>query len=195
MSFELETSLDGDIAAVESLDRQLHFAGVTTATAVVKSAQRTVVRKIPETFTTRSPWYLPTNRYGIHYTPATVAKPTAALHTNAYWLVDHETGALRTPSDGDFLTIPTEAIQPDRSVAIPESQRPRNLPNAFIIETKRGPKLFDRINGQLRMIYNLVRRVRIEKKSTVVEPTVQVCEREFAPTYFEKLKEALKTAK
>jgi len=195
MSLEVETTFDGDVAAVLSLDRQIPFAAATTATAIAKRAQGEAIDEIRDQFTTTNPWYLPTNFFGVHFTPATVANPRSQVHTNAYWLKDHETGALRTPHEGDFLAVPTEAIQPNRRQAIPQSQRPKNLRDAFVLRTGRGPKLFERINGRLRAVYNLVRSVRIQKRSTIVEPTIRVVEKEFAPTFTTKLLEAIKTAK
>jgi hypothetical protein len=195
MSLEVETTLDGDVAAVLSLDRQIPFAAATTATAIAKRGQEEAIAEIRSDFTTTNPWYLPTNFFGVHFTPATVANPQSQVHTNAWWLKDHETGALRTPRDGTFLAVPTEAIQPNRRQAIPQNQRPKNLADAFILRTQRGPKLFERINGRLQAVYNLVRNVRIEKRSTIVEPTVRVADKEFAPTFYTKLLEAIKTAK
>lgn len=195
MTLQIETTLDGDVAAALSLDRQLQFAAATTATAIAKRGQEEAIDEIRDQFTTTNPWYLPTNFFGVHFTPATVAKPRSQVHTNAYWLKDHETGALRTPHEGDFLAVPTEAIQPNRRQAIPQSQRPKNLRDAFILRTGRGPKLFERINGRLLAVYNLVRTVRIQKRSTIVEPTIRVAEKEFAPTFYTKLLEATKTAK
>lgn len=196
MSLEVETTVDGpDVAAVLSMDRQIPFAAASTATAVAKEAQQEAIDEIQDAFITRSPWYLPTNFFGVHFTPATVDNPRSQVHTNAYWLKDHETGGLRTPSEGDFLAVPTEAIQPNRAQAIPQDKRPKNLAKAFVLNTRRGPKLFDRINGQLQAVYNLVRNVRVEKRSTIVEPTIRVVDKQFAPTFYTKLLEALRTAK
>lgn len=192
---EVEIMLDGDVLAVLSLDRQISFAAASTATAIAKRGQEEAIEEIQEAFITRSPWYLATNFFGVHFTPATVANPRSQVHTNAYWLKDHEEGGLRTPTEGDFLAVPTEAIQPNRAQAIPQNKRPRNLADAFVLKTRRGPKLFERINGQLQAVYNLVRSVRIEKRSTIVEPTIRVVEKEFAPTFYTKLLEAIKTAK
>ncbi len=192
---EVETTLDGDVLAVLSLDRQISFAAAATATAIARRGQVEAIKEIQEAFITRSPWYLATNFFGVHFTPATVANPRSQVHTNAYWLKDHEEGGLRTPTEGDFLAVPTEAIQPNRAQAIPQNKRPRNLADAFVLKTRRGPKLFERINGQLQAVYNLVRSVRIEKRSTIVEPTIRVVEKEFAPTFYTKLLEAIKTAK
>src|SRR5207248_1350238 len=94
-----------------------------------------------------------------------------------------------------FLAVPTEAIQPDRTELIPTEKRPKNLTDAFVLNTRRGPKLFERINGRLQVIYNLVKSVRIKKRSTIVEPTIRTVEKEFAPTFYNKLLEAISTAK
>lgn len=195
MNLEIDSTIDGDVAAVLSLDRQLEFAAATTATAMAQRGQQEAIKEVRENFITRSPWYLPTNRFGMHYTPATVDNPTASVHSNAYWLVPHETGGLKTPSLGDFLAIPTAAIQPNRAEIIPQSKRPKNLDDAFVLNTKRGPTLFQRINDQLQAVYKLVKSVRVEKRSTIVEPTIRVVDNEFAPTFYSKLLEAIRTAK
>ena len=195
MSLEVKTTLDGDVAAVLSLDRQIPFAAATTATAIAKRGQEEAIEEIRDDFNTTNPWYLPTNFFGVHFTPATVANPRSQVHTNAYWLKPHETGGLKTPTEGDFLAVPTEVIQPKPRQAIPQNKRPKNLADAFVLKTRRGPKLFERINGRLQVVYNLVRSVRIEKRSTIIEPTVRVVEKEFAPTFYTKLLEAIKTAK
>jgi hypothetical protein len=195
MSLEVDTTLDGDVAAVLSLDRQIPFAAATTATAIAKLAQQEAIEEIRDDFNITNPWYLPTNFFGVHFTPATVENPRSQVHTNAYWLKPHETGGLKTPTEGDFLAVPTEAIQPNRRQAIPQNKRPKNLADAFVLRTKRGPKLFERIHGRLQVVYNLVRSVRIEKRSTIVEPTIRVADKEFAPTFYTKLLEALRTAK
>ena len=195
MTLNLETTVDGDVAAALSLDRQLYFAAAAAATKVAQEAQQEAIQEIQDAFITRTPWYLPGNLYGVHYTPATVDNPTSQVHTNAYWLVDHERGGLRTPHEGDYLAVPTEAIQPNPNQVIPQSQRPKHLADAFVITTRRGPKLFERIHGQVQVVYNLVRNVRIEKRSTIVEPTIRVVDKEFAPTFYTKLLEALRTAK
>jgi hypothetical protein len=195
MSLETEITVDGDVEAVLSLDRQIQFAAVTTATDLAKQSQAAAIDAIRETFNTTNPWYLPTNFYGVHFAPATLDNPTSQVKSNAYWLVPHEIGGLKTPHEGDFLAIPTEAIQPDRSHPVPRDKRPAALADAFILPTRRGPKLFERINNQLRVVYNLVRSVRIQKHSTIVEPTIRTVETKLAPTFTAKLLEALRTAK
>lgn len=190
-----EITVDGDVDAILTLDRQLQFAAAATATSVAQKSQKAAIAAIEQNFTTTNPWYLPSNYFGVHYTPATPDRPTAQVHSNAYWLVPHETGALKTPHDGPYLAVPTDAIRPDPRRPVPRSQRPANLPDAFVLQTRRGPKLFERINNQLRVIYNLVKSVHIEKRSTIVAPTIETTAKEFAPTLAQKIAEALRTAK
>jgi len=193
--FTTTTKTEGPFAALLALEKHIRFAAVATATAVVKIAQGVVIEKIKETFVTRSEWFAPTNYYGIHFKPATLDDPTAELETHAYWLVPHELGAIKQAHDGQFLAIPSKELQPDIHQAIKPNERPRNLENAFILQTARGPKLFQRINHQIRLAYNLVRSVKVRKQSTVIAPTVEVAQTRFAPIFAEKLKEAIKTAK
>lgn len=195
MSLEITSKVEGDIAGLATLPRQIQFAAAQTATAVVREAQKEVIETIQETFVTRNPWFAPTNHYGIHYEPATVQNPTAAIKTRAWWLVPHETAAIKRPADGEFLAIPTEAIRPDVRQTIPTSSLPRNLAGAFILQTRSGPKLFQRLNRRLRMVYNLVRQVQIPKRSTVIQPTIATVEKRYPPLFRDKLAHALKTAR
>lgn len=192
---QTETTVTGPIAALLTLAKQIRFAVAAANTATVRDAQRNVIQKIQETFITRNAWFAPSNFFGIHYRPATVADPSAELSTNAYFLIAHEEGATKHASDGQFLAIPTSAIQPDIHAEIPRELRPRNLQSAFLLNTKSGPKLFDRINGRLRVIYNLVEQVHVRKQSTVIEPTAQTYRDRFLPNFAAKLEEALRTAK
>lgn len=185
---------EGPFAALLQLEKQIRFAAIAAATAVVKEAQRVVIGKIQETFITRNEWFAPSNYYGIHFKPATVEDPKASLETHAYWLVPHETGEAKE-AHGQFLAIPTKEVQPNIQNLIPPHLRPRNLDNAFILNTKHGPKIFQRINGQLRVVYNLARQVKIRKQSTVIEPTIEVTQTRFASHFANKLKEAFRTTK
>jgi hypothetical protein len=195
MALETDISIDGDVAAVLSLDKQIQFAAAATATATAVESQQAAIEAIQDTFTPRNPWYLPQNRFGVHYTAATPANPTAQVHTNAWWLKDHETGALRSPHDGPLLAVPTDAIWTNRQRQIPQNERPRNLQDAFILKTTHGPKIFRRINQKLEVVYNLVTKVRIRKQSTIVQPTIDTTQKRFPQIFAEKLLEAFKTAK
>lgn len=192
---DFQISVDGDdLPAVLSLDRQIEFAAAAAATDTAKESVGAAIEEIKKEFDTTNPWYLPTNYHGIHFTPATPDHPTASVHTNAYWLKPHETGEDKTPIDGDYLAVPTEAIkQPGR--AIPAAKRPANLADSVVLETRRGPKIFQRLNQKLQLAYNLVRRVKIEKRSTVVQPTITTTNEKFADSFIERLKEAFRTAK
>ncbi|MEP6743835.1 MAG: hypothetical protein ABJB61_15165 [bacterium] len=192
---EVQTTTEGNIAGVLSLARQIRFAAVAAATATVKEAQQNVIAAIKETFITRNPWFEPANRLGIHFKPATLEDPSAELSTSAYFLIPHEEGALKSAHDGQFLAIPTEEIRPDIHQQIPRAKLPRNLQDAFIIKTARGPKLFQRINHELRMVYNLVREVKVRKQSTVIQPTIDTFQNRYLVNFKTKLQEALRTAK
>lgn len=195
MNAEVRTKTEGPVAALLDLAKHLTFAVAAAATATVKEAQQVVIEAIQDTFITRGSWFAPSNYFGIHYKPATTADPSAELTTNAYWLVPHEIGALKEATEGQFLAIPTAAIRPDVQRTVPSNLRPRNLQNAFILNTKRGPQLFQRLNGQLRRVYTLVDKVQIRKQSTVIEPTVRTVETRFIHHFANKLQEAFRTAK
>lgn len=190
-----QTTVEGNLAGLLTLAKQIPFAAAWAATATVREAQQKVIRTIQETFITRNPWFAPSNYFGIHYKQATAEDPSAELSTNAYWLLPHEEGALKQPHDGQFLAIPTADIQPDIRQQIPQNLRPRNLAEAFILKTARGPKLVQRINGRLRTLYNFVNQVQVRKQSTVIEPTLEIFRTRYLPNFAEKLKEAIRTAK
>lgn len=195
MALDFQISVDGDdLPAVLSMDRQIEFAAAAAATETAKESVGAVIEEIKKEFDTTNPWYLLTNRFGIHFTPATRQHPTASVHTNAYWLKPHETGEDKTPTDGEFLAVPTEAIKEPHQ-PIPAAKRPANLADSVLLETKRGPKIFQRINRRLQLAYNLVRRVKIKKRSTVIEPTIATTNEKFADSFSEELKEAFRTAK
>jgi hypothetical protein len=195
MEFGVQTTTEGNFAGLLTLARQIRFAAAAAITATVKQAQLAAIAKIKETFITRNPWYEPTNYLGVHFKPATPDDLTGELSTNAWFLVPHELGGIKTPIDHHFLAIPTSAIQPDIRQAVPRQLRPRNLNDAFVLNTRRGPKLFERINHQLRLVYNLVEQVHVRKQSTIIEPAVEIVEKNFLSNFRDKLQEALRTAK
>ena len=195
MNGAITTTTEGNLAGLLNLVKQLRFAVAAAATATVKEAQLDVIEAIQDAFITRSAWFAPSNRYGIHYKPATVEDPSAEIRTSAYWLVPHELGALKEAKEGQFLAIPTAEIQPNITRPVPPNMRPRSLPGAFILNTDRGPKLFQRINGQLRMVYNLVEQVQVRQQSTVIEPTIRTVQSRFIHHLSNTLQKALRTAK
>lgn len=193
---QINVKVSRNIEKVLDLDKQITFATSTALTATAREAQAEVIASIQKTFITRGPWYLPGNKFGIKIEPATKTDLHTAVKTDAYWLQLHETGGVKTPQSSKDLAIPTVAVRRTKRDLIAKSDLPRNLLNAFILNLPRGPALFIRrkTKGLVRL-YDLERSVKIEKKSTVVEPTIRTFKTMFARILAAKIEDAFRTAK
>lgn len=183
----------GDIDKLLDLDRQIRFAAATALTAAAKEAQSASIKAVENTFTTRSQWYRPGNKFGVRVTPASKDSLTASVHTDAHWLELHETGGVKTPR-GRHIAVPTRNVRRSPRQVIPRSQRPHNLRRAFVVQTASGPALFERRSRRVVALYHLEPRARITRRSTVVEPTEKVVERRMQPIFDRALERALETA-
>jgi hypothetical protein len=173
-------------------EKQIRFAAAASLTAIARQGQKASIQKIEQTFITRNPWYLPTNRLGIHLTPATKESLQAKVTTNAGSFLElHETGGLKEPRQGENIAIPTRALRSSPRETIPANLRPNNLREAFTL----NGALVKRIAGKLKTLYLLRRRVRIRQQSTVIQPVTETFERNFPRTFVDKLANALRTAK
>jgi hypothetical protein len=189
----------GDIAAALSLDRQLVYAAARALTKTAQDSQTASIAAIRQTFTTRGTWYLPSGRFGIRITPATVARLEAAVRTAADWLIPHETGEDKVVQGGGLLAIPMVGPgrpRPTFGSKVQRDLKPRALGGrGVVIETRRGPVLFARQDRRLVAFYGLERRAKIRKHSTVIEPTIETVSKNFGDNFAAGLAEALKTAK
>ncbi|HEX8773267.1 MAG TPA: hypothetical protein VF735_06640 [Pyrinomonadaceae bacterium] len=192
---EITTEVSSDVEKLLSLDKQIRFATAKTLTDVAKEAQSASIEAIQEHFITRNNWYLPSNRYGVHIEPATKENLQSAVKTDAYWLRPHETGEDKIPHHSQNIAVPTRNARPNPRQIIPSSLKPRNLVNAFVIKTRRGPVLFQRVGKLLVPLYGLEKRVSIRRESTVIEPTMKTVEQRLGKIFFENLRKALETAK
>lgn len=180
--------VSGDIEQVITLPKQMIFAAATALTAVAKEAQLAAIQAIAETFHTRNPWYVESSPYGVHITPATKDDLSSEVKSDAWWLVPHETGEDKVAQDGQFLAVPVRGTDA-------RPRRPGSLPNSFVLNTRRGPVIFQRTGKVITPIYGLERRVHIKQQSTIVKPTLRIVDERFADIYMEKLEQALETAK
>jgi hypothetical protein len=177
-------------------EKQIRFAAASSLTAVAREGQGASITAIEQTFITRNPWYLPTNRLGIHASQASPENLRASVSTNAgAFLALHETGGLKEPHQGHDIAIPTEALRANPRETIPASLRPQNLQGAFALKTPGGLKLFARIAGQLKALYLLRRQVRIRQQSTVVQPVTTTFQQRFPKIFEEKLINAIRSSK
>lgn len=191
----MKTVVEGDVAAVKDLPKQLTYAVAVSLTRTAKEGQAASIRAIQGTFTTRNRWYLPSNRFGVRIKPATTDDLQSEVRTAAHWLRLHETGGTKRPR-GRYIAIPTRNARRSESQTIPRSRRPRALRNSFVAETRSGPVLFERRSrGGIQALYNLETSARISKQSVVVEPVTKVFTRRFGAIFARSLDEALETAR
>jgi hypothetical protein len=193
----IETS--GDLRGVLTLDSQLLYAAAVALTKTTKQSQGEVVDAIRRTFTTRGAWYLPNSRFGIRITPATKARLESTLKTAADWLIPHETGEDKVARGGGLLAVPLVGPgrpRPTRASKVRADLTPRALGRrGVVLQTRKGPVLFYRRDRRLVAFYGLERRARIQKRSTVIEPTVRVVGKEFGSNFAAAVAEALRTAR
>ncbi|MDQ3820401.1 MAG: hypothetical protein M3362_22345, partial [Acidobacteriota bacterium] len=185
-----------NIKKLFNLDKQIIFAAAKSLTQVAKEAQSEVQSAIKSTFTTRGPWYLPSNKFGVRIKTASKTDLTSSVGTNADWLLDHETGGVKTPQASANLAIPeVGAARPTIDAKVPAALKPRRiLPNASNLATgklvrargrkrvgfkqalffinEKGTAIFERLEGhRLKLFYILSPKARIKKQSVVIEPT------------------------
>jgi hypothetical protein len=175
------------------IEKQTRFALASTLTEVLQKSQENSTQAIYDTFTVRGSWAEPSNRYGVHIETVDKDKLEGSLGTAADWLVRHETGQDRT----GVVAIPTINIRPNVTDKISHGIRPRNLTGAFKLTNKvtGATALYKRVRGKLVAMYRLVHGARIQKRSTIIEPTVETFKKELPGTFDKKLTEAFKTSK
>lgn len=197
MSAKIEVT--GDVAGLLSLDRQIQFAAATALTAAAKEGQRAALRAVEDTFTTRGDWYKPENRFGVRVTPATKASLVSAVRTAADWLAKHETGGTKTPTRGVHIAIPTSKVRANKKQRISRALRPANIRDGFIVTRRDGEiwlyRRAARSGYPIVPMYRLVKRARIEKQSTIIEPAERAIDRHLVPDFHRALERAIATAK
>lgn len=157
--------------------RQIDFGTAVGLTKTAKQAQDAVVSSLRSTFTLRGNWFEQRNKFGIKITPARKDKLQAEVKTAADWLEAHEEGTDKTGQGR--LAIPTDQVRRNKRMIIPRGQRPKGLASkAFILETKKGPVLAQRLMKGKRkgliILYGLEKTVKIKKRSTFHEPIQKV---------------------
>lgn len=194
-----EVEVSGDVRGVLTLDEQIVYAAARALTRSAQQSQAAAIDAIKRTFTTRGSWYLPGSRFGVRIQPATKARLESAVKTLADWLIPHETGQDKTAAGGGLLAIPLVGRgrpRPSQSAKVRRDLKPRALGGkSVVLNTRRGPVLFQKQRGRLAALYGLERRARIRRRSTVIEPTVETVDRRFGDNLAEALAEALRTAK
>lgn len=181
-----------------AIEKQIPFATARTLTQTAKDAQDTVLGELPNTFTLRGVWFKPRNKFGIKIKPAKKTDLQAEIGTNADWLELHETGGTKKPR-GQHLAIPTGNVRRIKSGKISKVNRPKNLKRSFVANTKSGKVLFQRKyrgkRSQIVALYNLEKRAKIRKRSTVVEPSIKTIKARLHKNFEKFMTEAIRTAR
>jgi hypothetical protein len=180
--------------------KQFGYALATALTAVAIEARDSSIKSIESAFTIRNNWDKPSNAMGIKALPATKDDLSSAVATRADWLIPHEEGGIKTPQ-GRFIAVPSANVRRTKRDIIRKGQRPKALRGkAFVLHFKKGGYgLFQRKgrgkNSQLIFLYRLIKTAKIKKRPTVIPATVKTFERRFDAIFYDKLRDALKTAK
>lgn len=175
----VKTKMISNVPSAAELYKQIQFGTALGLTRTAKAAQAASVDAIKGTFTVRGRWFEQGNRFGIKVRPATPAKMQAEVSTLADWLDAHETGTDKQARSGR-VAVPTDQVRRNKRMIIPRGQRPGALrgKNTFVLDTKRGPVLFQRLTRGKRKglvaLYGLEKSVKIRKQSTFYEPIGKV---------------------
>jgi hypothetical protein len=182
------------------IGRNLDFGVALGLTDTAKEGQKASVGALKGTFTLRGGWWQQQNKFGIKVKAAKKTDLAAEVGTRADWLEPHETGKTKTARGGGNVAIPLEGIRRKGSTQkIAKRLKPRNLKRTFVIKTKSGPVLFQRVTNyakhqgptmkgkvtrrrtrmgtDIRPVYAFERSVRIRKQSTFYEPIRKVVNR------------------
>lgn len=162
--------------------KQINFGTAVGLTQTAKDGQKASQQSLRSTFTIRNKWP-EVGPLAIKITPATKAKLQSAIHTNAEFLIPHETGKDKTGRGGHRLGVPSVMLRPQGSRKILRAgMRPKALlasGKAFVLHTKRGD-VIAQVKGKgqrLVVLYGLEPKVRIRKRSTFYEPIDKVVKR------------------
>lgn len=183
--------------SAEKIVRNINFGTAVALTKTAKEGQAAVLGSLKGTFTLRGRWFEPGNKFGIKIKPARPTDLSAEVRTMADWLLPHEEGKDRLPQ-GSSLAVPTDQVRRNKRLIISRGQRPKGLGSkAFVLQTKRGPVLAQRISRGKRkgliVLYGLEKRVRIKKQETFYPPIRKVVERRLGLNIQREVAKALAT--
>lgn len=181
------------------IGKQLDFGVAVGLTQTAKEGQKAVHGALRGTFTLRGSWFKQSNKFGIKVKPAKKTDLTAEVGTAADWIEPHERGGMKKARGGN-VAIPQPFIRPKGSTKkIVSRLKPRNLKRTFVLKTKSGPVLYQRVKSyakhqgptlsgkvtrrrtrtgsDIQAVYAFERGVRIRKQSTFYEPIEKVVKR------------------
>lgn len=170
----------------EKIARNIQFGTVRGLTQTAKEGQTAVIGALKGAFTLRGNWFQPFSKYGIRITPATMASMQAEIYSAADWLAKQEKGGEVFPyKGGTYLAIPTGNVRRSKSQIIQRAQRPKNLKDAFVINSKNGAKLLVQKHGrgrkkQIVVLYVLVPKIKVKEQHVFYDPIEKVVKRRLA---------------
>lgn len=188
--------------------KNVKFGIAVGLTKTAKDGQKASQDAIRSTFTVRGNWWQQSNKFGIRITPAKRDELVAEVKTAADWLAIHETGGRKEPR-GRNLAVPTDNVKRSKRQIIVKAQRPRNLKDAFVLNTRKGPVIFRRmfmnakgrttgrkirgVKGALVALFGLEPSVRIRKQSTFYEPIQKAVNENLVNNVAREIRNALDT--
>lgn len=141
MQITITHNIDKVIQHLNDISRkQLPFAYAKALTMTAQDVQKTVLETLPSTFTLRTGWWKPSNKYGFKVKAATKTNLQSEVYTIAPWMILQEEGGTQTPRK-KFLAIPTDQVKRTKRDLIRATQKPYALKRSFIVTTKTGQKL------------------------------------------------------
>lgn len=184
--------------SAEKITKNINFGIARGLTRIAKDGQSAVLGALRGAFTLRGGWFQQQNRFGIKIKPAKPNDLSSEIRTRADWIEPHETGKDKAPIKGRHVAVPTDQVRRNKRMIIPRGQRPPGLGGkAFVLQTKKGPVLAQRITRGKRkglvVLYGLETKVRIRKRPTFAEPIEKVVKRRGERTIGESIDQALAT--
>lgn len=184
--------------AAEKIVKNLNFGIARGLTRTAKDGQSAVLGALRGTFTLRGTWFNQNMRHGIKIKPAKPNDLVSEVRTLADWLEPHETGKDKAAFKGTHVVVPTDQVRRNKRLVIPRGQRPLGLGSkAFVLQTKKGPVLAQRITRGKRkgiiILYGLEKKVKIRKQSTFYEPIEKAVKRRGQKYIEDSIADALRT--
>lgn len=184
----------------ETINKQIRFATAVALTKTAKQAQTAVLGALRENFTLRTNWAEPSSKIGIRIKPAKKDDLEAQVKTAANFLKLQDEGGEKLPK-GKMLAIPTVNVKRNKRDLIAKANRPNALrgKRTFIIQTPRGPVLFQRKfkgkRSQIVALYNLEPKARISARPVFKRPVESTAMENFNKNFEEACKQAFATAR
>ena len=200
MRITVETKeLDGLTKFMVALHKdQLPFAMMRTLNDLAEESRSEVVDGLPSKFTLRKAWWKPRTKYGFNVAVAKKTNLVAEVFTKAPWMISFEKGETRHPA-GKAFAVPTANVKRSKKDLITSANRPRNLKGAFVMQTARGPVIFQRVktrgSSSLLAMYGLEGKADIKPTLQMGVTVKKVVDHQFIDLFTKRFKEAVSTAK